>query len=183
MKRLIVYILLVSAFVSCGKGYNESETDNIKPKQDNSKSKKEKNDKALLNINKVLAEKEATQIKGYIERRKWKMKVVEGVFIEKTRQGEGRAITDSSIVKLEYTLDLITGEKLYSSSKDGVKTIRFGVSGTEPVGLLHILCTMKMGDEANLIIPSYLGYGLYGDGKKVPAHATLVYSIKIVDVK
>jgi FKBP-type peptidyl-prolyl cis-trans isomerase len=183
MKRLIVLTFLVTALIACGKGYNEAESENIKPQQTNKKSKQEQADEALLNINKVLAEKEAQQIKSYIERRKWKMSVMEGVFVCKTKQGEGRAIGDSSVVKLEYTLDLITGEKLYSSATDGIKTIRFGVSDTEPAGLLHTLRKMKMGDEAKIIIPSYLGYGLYGDGKKISTHATLVYDVRIVDVK
>ena len=177
------YIFLMLAFVGCGKGYNESEVESISVQQANFQSKQERADKAILDVNKVLSEKETQQIKKYIERRKWQMKVVGGVFVEMTKQGEGKAITKESIVELEYTLGLITGENFYNSSRDGIKTVRFGVNDTEPAGLLYALLTMRMGDEANLIVPSYLGYGLYGDGNKISTHATLVYSIKIVNIK
>ena len=183
MQRAILYLLLAFAVVGCKKGYNEYEAENINSQHVNSQSKQEREKEAVLGVNKVISEKESQQIKKYIERRKWQTTVTGGVFVNLTKRGEGKAITDGAIVKLEYTLGLITGEKLYDSSKDGAKIIRFGKSDTEPAGLLHTLLTMRMGDEANLIIPSYLGYGLYGDGNKISGHATLVYSVRIVDVK
>jgi FKBP-type peptidyl-prolyl cis-trans isomerase len=184
MKKLIYVFAIVFLAFSCSRSYNESNaivydnTDSQHQKDLNTRTKE-----TLLNVNKVLSEKEASQIKGYIARRKWQMQVLEGVFIEKLKQGNGKAITDSSSVLLEYTLGLLTGETIYTSAKDGIKKITFGVSDNEPTGLLHVLQTLKFGDEANIVIPSYLGYGLYGDGKKIKAHAALVYYIKVVEVK
>jgi FKBP-type peptidyl-prolyl cis-trans isomerase len=169
--------------MSCGKSYTESDSENLKPKQADPQTIKKQNDEAIVNINKVLSEKESKQIRNYIERRQWQMKVSDGVFIQKTLSTQGKPITDKSLVVLEYTLSLIDGTIVYSSAKDGVKKIRFGSSDDEPVGLLYALRTMRMGDEANVIVPSYLGYGLYGDRKKIKPHQTLIYTIKIKDVK
>ncbi|MDR1848327.1 MAG: FKBP-type peptidyl-prolyl cis-trans isomerase [Bacteroidales bacterium] len=183
MKRFIYFILIVFAIVGCGKGYTESVAENLKPVKTDPKTRKTQTDEALLKANKVIAEKERKQIKSYIERRKWTMTEYAGVFIQKTHTGCGRAITDSSVVELEYTLDLITGERIYSSQKDGIKKIHFGKTDSEPTGLLYALKTMKEGDNADIIIPSALAYGLYGDGRKIPSHSTLVYNIKITNVK
>ncbi|MDR1725662.1 MAG: FKBP-type peptidyl-prolyl cis-trans isomerase [Bacteroidales bacterium] len=185
MKYNTIFLFLLFLLASCGKNYNESDAivyNSVKTQYE--KTKENKTDEAILNINKILSEKEANQIKGYIERRGWKMKIEHGVFIERLKSSTSKiTINDSSVVKLEYTLSLINGKNIYSSKKNGIKKIIFGISDKEPVGLLYILKTMKNGDEANIIIPSYLAYGLYGDGKNIPRHATLVYWIKIIDVK
>jgi len=39
-----------------------------------------------------------------------------------------------------------------------------------------------VGDEAIIIIPSHLGYGLLGDNKKIPQRSTIIYEIEITNI-
>ena len=48
---------------------------------------------------------------------------------------------------------------------------------------VHFSSKLKMlkGDEAEIVIPSRLAYGLTGDGDKIPCMATLVYKLKVIE--
>ena len=78
-------------------------------------------------------------------------------------------------------MQLITGDTCYTSERDG-KKIFVVDKGDEIVGLHNAVKLMGKGDQAKLVVPSYLGYGLPGDGNKVNGKNTLVFDIKIEDV-
>jgi len=42
---------------------------------------------------------------------------------------------------------------------------------------------MNEGSKAIIIVPSYLAYGLTGDGEKIGGRETLVYQIEILKVR
>jgi FKBP-type peptidyl-prolyl cis-trans isomerase len=137
----------------------------------------------LVKANNYLKRTEENEINGYIERHKWEMqKTNTGVryFIYKKEKGE-RAIL-GKIVKLNYTLDLIDGTNCYSSGKDGSKIFKIG-EGKVEAGLDEAIQLLCKGDKAKIIIPSYLGFGLLGDNKKIPKRATLIYDVELVDMK
>jgi FKBP-type peptidyl-prolyl cis-trans isomerase len=46
-----------------------------------------------------------------------------------------------------------------------------------------LLLHLREGDKVQALIPSYLGYGVAGDGNKVPPKATLVYNFEILKVQ
>ena len=72
------------------------------------------------------------------------------------------------------------GELLYSSDKDGLKVFLVGRGGVES-GLEEAVLHLHKNDKAIVIIPSHLAHGLAGDGKRIPARSTLVYTLKIID--
>ena len=78
----------------------------------------------------------------------------------------------------DYKCSLLDGTLCYSSEVDGQKEIILGRSGLE-AGLEEGLRLLKPGAEAIFILPPFLGHGLLGDQKNIPARATLVYEIKI----
>lgn len=176
--------LFLITFWGCEK-YNNHPAFVLREQREKSgeKTKEQKIDESLLKSNQVISEKETQQINGYIQRRKWDMKRLNnGIYIQVLTLGNGTKVTDSSIVKLDYKLELINGKQVYSSSTDGQKIVKFNSSENE-VGLLYALKTLTKGSKARVIIPQYYGFGLYGDGKKIPKHATLVYELEVKDVK
>ena len=82
-------------------------------------------------------------------------------------------------VSLEYELHSVSGDLIYSSENDGVKTFIVG-DGSVESGLDEAMGYLHYGDVAKLIIPFHLGYGLHGDDNRIPEYATLVYTIKVI---
>jgi FKBP-type peptidyl-prolyl cis-trans isomerase len=42
---------------------------------------------------------------------------------------------------------------------------------------------MKKGDQAKLILPSYLAHGLLGDRQKIPPQSVLFIDLELVELK
>ncbi len=183
--KYIICFAFIFLLWSCGDGYNNHYANVLREKRENSKdkTKQEKIDDALLKTNKIANEKELQQIKGYIQRRGWEMTLLPtGVFLQEIEKGKNQNINDSSIVTIYYTIELLDGRKVFSSDIDGEKTIKIS-NEQSVVGLVYVLKQLKEGAKARAIIPSYLAYGLPGDGDKIPKRASLVYYIQVKDVK
>ena len=161
--------LVLLMFSGCGGGRQEAEeSGRISPGQ-------------LTEINRQLQIKDRERIIRYIERKGLDMKeTATGLWLSATAADTGR-ISDGSHVSLEYTCSLLDGTILYTSGKDGMLNFELGRADV-PAGLIEGVRLLDEGSEATLIIPSYLGYGLMGDDKKVPSRAALVYEIRVVDV-
>lgn len=168
----IVFITII-ILASCNNNSEMQKTPaTVDPKQ-----RKESLEKA----NRYVVIKENEDIKDYIERHQ--LDVVEtgtGLRYCVVRQGDGELIRKGDVVSMDYEVRLLNGETLYGSNKDGVKTFVVGRGGVEK-GLEEAVLYLHKGDVATIIIPSHLGYGLLGDGDKIPSKATLVYKVKILN--
>ena len=83
---------------------------------------------------------------------------------------------------LEYELHSIQGDLIYSSENEGVKKFVVG-DGSVESGLDEAVAYLHKGDVAKVIIPFHLAYGLHGDDRDIPEYATLVYTIKIIEIQ
>jgi len=178
-------IFLVFIAVGCKDGHNNHYALVLREQREKpiEKSKQEQVDQALLKANQVINEKELQQIKGYIERRKWGMKKLStGVFVEQLSKGKGKTINSNSIVSIDCKIELLDGKKVYDSKIDGLKQINFGKEQSV-IGLIYALNNMNEGTKLRAIIPSFLAYGLNGDGDRIPKRSSLVYEIEIKEVK
>ncbi|MCX6283267.1 MAG: FKBP-type peptidyl-prolyl cis-trans isomerase [Bacteroidetes bacterium] len=138
-------------------------------------------DEKLLNYNQQVVRTENDEIEDYISRHQWKMvKTSTGLRYMVFSKGQGAKISKGMEVHLKYRLALLNGNEVYDSDSTGIKVIYPGTSEGE-TGLQEALMFLRMGDRARLIVPSHLGYGLIGDLKKIPAGASLVYDIQILD--
>jgi len=95
-------------------------------------------------------------------------------------RGDGKMIKTGDIVTLDYEMSLLNGEIIYSSDNDGLKVFKVGRGGVES-GLEEAILNLRVGDEAEIIIPAHLAHGLIGDGNKIPPRSVLVYYLKIID--
>lgn len=170
--RITLKMFLVLIILS-GTGCREKGSHN---EQSGSLSKEQ-----LADINRQLLIKDRERIISYIKRKGLKMEETEtGLWYSENVKGNG-IVQNGDNVTLEYVCSLLDGTILYDSQRDGLMNFRVGKSDI-PSGLNEGIKLLGEGSEAILILPGYLGYGLLGDEKRIPARSILVYSIKILEV-
>lgn len=172
MKNTLVIMLLALLMASC-----HEKPHPVAPPSD--AQLKESLEKA----NRVLANDEEEDIESYVRRHQWDMvSTGTGLRYEIVQQGEGPLIQAGQLVTMEYVLYDIFGDVVYSSENDGVMQFLVG-QGAEVAGLDEAVRHLHRGDVAHVIVPSHLGYGLLGDQESVPGRATLIYTLKIIEVQ
>ena len=140
-------------------------------------------DDTLIRYNRGISRTEDQEIRDFTERYGWDMSVTStGVRYLIYRAGSGRKAEKGLTATVRYELKLLTGKRIYSSDSLGLKEFPVGYGETEP-GLQEAMLLMREGDRAKVIIPSRLGYGLLGDGRRIPPGATLVYDLELVSLK
>lgn len=99
------------------------------------------------------------------------------------RPGTGAPPKFGQTVTTAYEGRLLDGTK-FDASADHEGPLSFPV-GTGKVipGWDEALLTMKKGEKRTLIIPQWLGYGIYGRAPTIPPRAILVFEIELLDIK
>lgn len=140
-------------------------------------------DESLEKANRYLVNEEEEEIQNYISRHHYQpVATGTGLRYQVLHQGQGDTIAEGQLVTLEYELKNIMGDVIYNSENEGAKSFVVGHGDVES-GLDEAVRHLRQGDVAVVIIPSHLGYGLHGDQKDIPGCSTLVYMLKVVDVK
>ena len=170
--KYLMLLLLLSGF-AC----------NEKPQEQPNPVSKTEMRNSMETANRYLLNEEEEDIANYINRHGLEMTSTgTGLRYQILEQGSEQLIQKGDRVTLEYELGSITGEVFYSSDNDGVKVFVVG-EGMVESGLDEAMTYLHRGDVAKLIIPFHLGYGLHGDENRIPEYATLVYTIKIIDIQ
>lgn len=166
------FLIQVLFLFSCGQ-----------PNETGEKTRSKNIEEPLLKANQHLVRTEEQQIKDFIGRYGWKMNETgTGLRYLIYKNGEGEKVSKGNKVTIGYTVSLLNGEVCYSSEKSGNKIFIVGKGGVE-AGLEEGILFLKKGDRAKIILPSHLAFGLVGDGDKIPAKATLVYDLEILEIK
>lgn len=103
--------------------------------------------------------------------------------IEEIEFGTGQeAIGPGQAVVVHYTGWLSDGKE-FDSSRGRNEPFRFplGVGMVIP-GWDQGVAGMRVGGKRKLTIPPHLGYGASGAGDVIPANATLVFEIELLDI-
>lgn len=167
MKYLLI-ISLFFGFVAC------------KQPSGSKKEQKKQGDleRFMKDFNKDAALEELEQIDLLLERYQWDVtETGSGVRYWIYKKGNGDFFKNGDRIKCYYTLNLINGKKVYDSDNDGLLRVEVGKSDIAP-GLSEAILLLREGDYAKVIVPSNLGYGLAGDGNKIPTRATLIYDLQ-----
>ncbi|MEN9331461.1 MAG: hypothetical protein RLZZ94_551 [Bacteroidota bacterium] len=142
-----------------------------------------KDKESLIDRNKKMILLEQEKIDSFIAQKNYKMeKTKTGIHYIIDETGKGEKPKNLAEVELKYTIHLLNGDYCYSSDSSGVMQIKIGQSN-EPTGLQEALQQIPCGSKATIIIPSYLAYGISGDGNKIGSQASLVYNIELLKVK
>ncbi len=137
----------------------------------------------LIKINKTNLEIENDQIEQYIQRRNWQMvKTGTGLRYRIYEQGNGTQAKEGMVAFIKFEVSLLNGTICYTNMSASPTFFLIGMDNIES-GLHEAITYLKVGDKANIIIPSYLAYGLVGDLDKIPPKSTVVYHLELVDVK
>lgn len=138
---------------------------------------------SLEKANRYLVNDEEEDIQNYIARHQLDMvSTGTGMRYQIMQAGSGEQIKPGQTVTMEYVLNDITGDVVYSSENDGVMKAVVGC-GDVVSGLDEALRHLHEGDVAKVIVPSHLAYGLLGDQKDIAPRSTLIYTIKIIKVE
>lgn len=103
-----------------------------------------------------------------------------GLYIEVLNPGNGELYKENDPVTLEYRTFLLSGEMIYCSDSLGKK--HFVVNRSEEIDALHeAVQLLRPGAKARLVIPSYLAYGVAGDGDRINGLQPIMMEIKILE--
>ena len=167
---IFTIVSYMAIMLSCAENTdNRSDNDAIKQKE------------RLEEANRYLVTQEKEIINDYIrENNSVFVETGTGLRYRIIEQGDDELIKTGDIVMMGYEVGLVNGELIYSSDNEGFKVFQVGRGGVER-GLEEAVLHLHNNDVAEVIIPSYLAYGLTGDGNKIPPKSILVYKLKIID--
>ncbi len=132
----------------------------------------------MINANRTIARSEETSIDEYVARRGWKMaKTGSGVRLWEYGVGQGPQVAYEDSVHIVYDVEAINGTPLYK----GVREDYVAGRRQEMVGLDEAVLRLHHGSRAKVILPSNLGYGIGGDGDRIPQSTILVIDLTIMD--
>lgn len=104
--------------------------------------------------------------------------------------GTGTELTPGNVAIVHYTGWLYDpaapdrrGRKFDSSMEKGVPFGFFLGVGKVIKGWDQGLAGMRVGGKRTLIVPPHLAYAERGAGRSVPANATLVFDVELIDIK
>lgn len=167
-----IYLVFALFIISCNEEVKKPVLDQQKPLKE-----------SLEKANRYLVNDEEEDIQNYISRHKLNMvSTGTGLRYQVLREEKGDLIRSGQLVTLDYELKNIMGDMIYTSENDGPKSFVVGHGNVES-GLDEAVRHLHKGDVAVVILPSHLGYGLLGDQNRIPERATLVYTLKVADVK
>ncbi len=107
-------------------------------------------------------------------------KTASGIVIKHTKEGTGASPAATDQVKVHYEGRLIDG-KVFDSSIARGEPATFPLSGVIPCWTEGVQ-TMKVGGKAQLICPASLAYGANGSPPTIPAQATLVFDVELLEI-
>lgn len=175
--QLILSFLYVTTinFVSC---------DNISNKENQSQLIDKKDlQETLIEANIEFLAQESNAIDNYVTNNNLNViKTGTGLRYQIFSPGDGDFVKKGDLITIDYKLESLKGDLIYSSENDGFKSFVVGRGGVES-GLEEAVLKMKKNSEAIFILPSHLAHGYVGDGDRITYRTVLVYKVKVIDIK
>lgn len=168
--------LFSCALFSC---HRQNATGNVVASSEGEKTEK---DDPYVEGNKNIMRRENEEIQMFVKRYGWDMqRTPTGLYIEVLAPGNGELYKENDPVNLEYRTFLLSGEMIYCSDSLGVK--HFVVNRSEEIDALHEAAQLlRPGARARLVIPSYLAYGVAGDGDRIRGLQPIMMEIKLLEI-
>jgi FKBP-type peptidyl-prolyl cis-trans isomerase len=141
-----------------------------------------KDKQRLEDVNKYLSDKELDVLQAYVQRQQLKMeRTASGYYMELLKAGKGNIVAAGDAVRLVGKVWLLDGMLCYVY--DIQHPLELVVNGSAGITGLHMAAQgLKEGSKVRLLFPSYLAYGLMGDGDKIPPRSAIVCEFEVVKV-
>ncbi len=178
MRKVLVIIMMCLLFGSFSACRDRKATGSV---VSSSEAPKEDKDAPYVEGNKNIMRRENDEMQMFIRRYGWNMqRTPTGLYVQVLESGSGEPFKEGDRVAMEYRTFLLSGEQVYSSDSSGVKV--FVVNRSEEIDALHEVSQMlRPGAKARLVIPSYLGYGVAGDGDRIQGLQPFMMEIRVLD--
>lgn len=98
------------------------------------------------------------------------------------KHGKGDTLKIGDVAIIKYKLSLLDGTEVYQTDKKRLQEFTVDYDNVES-GLNEGIKYMNIGDQAIMILPAHLAFGVTGDQAKIPPQSTLVYDLKLVSKK
>ena len=135
----------------------------------------------MVNANKIIVQNESKEIDDFIARHSWKMySTGTGLRYEIYKRGNGKKATPEKQVSVLFHAYLLDGT-LCDSTGEKPMHITLG-HGEQVRGLEEGIMLMNEGDQARLIVPAHLGFGVRGNGNNIPGNSSLYYDVTLLKV-
>lgn len=172
---VITIVLVLFSLAACG---DQKATGSV---VSSSEEVKEDKDAPYVEGNKNIMRRENEEMQMFIRRYGWKMqRTPTGLYVEVLESGDGELFKENDRVAMAYKTFLLSGEQIYSSDSSGVKV--FMVNRSEEIDALHEAAQMlRPGAKARLVIPSYLAYGVAGDGDRIQGLQPIVMEVRVLE--
>ena len=172
---VITIVLALCSLVACG---DQKATGTV---VSSSEEAKEDKDAPYVEGNKNIMRRENEEMQMFIQRYGWQMqRTPTGLYVQIMEPGSGELFKENDRVAMEYKTFLLSGEQIYSSDSNGVKV--FMVNRSEEIDALHEAAQMlRPGAKARLVIPSYLAYGVAGDGDRIQGLQPIVMEVRVLE--
>ena len=172
---VITIVLVLFSLAACG---DQKATGSVVT---SSEEVKEDKDAPYVEGNKNIMRRENEEMQMFIRRYGWKMqRTPTGLYVEVLESGDGEFFKENDRVAMAYKTFLLSGEQIYSSDSSGVKV--FMVNRSEEIDALHEAAQMlRPGAKARLVIPSYLAYGVAGDGDRIQGLQPIVMEVRVLE--
>ncbi len=172
---VITIVLVLFSLAACG---DQKATGSVVT---SSEEVKEDKDAPYVEGNKNIMRRENEEMQMFIRRYGWTMqRTPTGLYVEVLESGDGELFKENDRVAMAYKTFLLSGEQIYSSDSSGVKV--FMVNRSEEIDALHEAAQMlRPGAKARLVIPSYLAYGVAGDGDRIQGLQPIVMEVRVLE--
>jgi FKBP-type peptidyl-prolyl cis-trans isomerase len=169
---LLFYLGMTLFFASCG---NEVA-------QESQKAVYRAYEKEKIAVNQEIVRREHADIALIAKRYNWNLvQTSSGLFYEILNKKEGNYPQTKDRVQLKGKIYLQDGTEVYNDKMDGIKELIINRSD-DPIGLHELIKLMREGEKSHAIIPSYLAYGISGDGEQIPALSFLLCEIELIKI-
>lgn len=137
----------------------------------------------LVAINRSYVKIETAVIDSFILQHNYKMTLSKsGLRYNIIVNGNGPKADIGDAVEVEYKMYLLDGTLCYDSDSAG--TMKFNVEKSDALkGIHEVVQMMHKGDEAQIVLPAHLAYGLTGDQNKVPYESALYCTLRLTELK
>lgn len=133
-------------------------------------------------FNKQLKDLELEKIQEYIRNHKEDFLYTNDVFfMTRTKMDSVRRVQDFDTITFEHQISNLKDSVIYSFDDKKSQTMVLGQSTIIP-GLEYGLKRMSSGEEATLLLPSSLCYGVTGDGDKIGADQPLKIQVRLKNI-